>query len=179
MAEYKFNFPDECPCSECGHPQSIEVSQCPECGTTNLRLNAYEFWGEIEQKRVIDARYGGFIIGRNSKDDDIPMFNNIGDGIFNLCGLMQGGEYLLSAHATAKHHDRLNVINSEKGTIEPFLPKVTVFSSIINANFIPKNGGLWINRGQYVINRYATQKHYEELEELNALSFEEHQFTSS
>lgn len=89
---------------------------------------------------------------------------------------MQGGEYLLSAHATSKHMDRLHAINSQKGKVETFFPEVTAYSSIINANFIPKNGGLWINPGQYIINRYATKNYYKEIEKLNALSFREHQF---
>lgn len=176
MTEYKLNFPDKYPCSSCGNILSLEVPQCPECGFINIRLNAYSFFEGIEQKSIIDARYGGYIIGRVGKEDDIPMFNNIGDGIFHCCGLMQGGEYLLSAHATSKHMDRLHAINSQKGKVETFFPEVTAYSSIINANFIPKNGGLWINRGQYVINRYATKNYYKEIEKLNALSFREHQF---
>lgn len=88
-------------------------------------------------------------------------------GIYTLAGLMQGGEYILSRHATVMHGDRLVEINSEKGVVQDIEYPLTPRSSVINTSFMPLYGGLWITRPQFIVNRYATSVHFAELEDLN------------
>ncbi|TIT32296.1 MAG: hypothetical protein E5W65_25650 [Mesorhizobium sp.] len=117
----------------------------------------------------MDARHGGLIVGRDGPDDDIPMYQFIGDGIFEICGLMHGREYIVSREAALKHVSALQAINSETGTADADLPlRFSPRSAVINTNLMPPGGAIWVDPGQYIINRFATAKHLDSLEKLNA-----------
>ncbi|MCA1438519.1 MULTISPECIES: hypothetical protein [unclassified Bradyrhizobium] len=62
----------------------------------------------------MDARFGGLVLGRDGPEDDIPLLQHQGAGVFALIGVMQGGEYILSEEATKRHWTRLQEINAEK-----------------------------------------------------------------
>ncbi|WP_156447342.1 hypothetical protein [Bradyrhizobium yuanmingense] len=120
----------------------------------------------------MDARYGGLVLGREGPEDDIPLVQHQGAGVFVLVGAMQGGEYILSEEATKQHLIRLNEINSEKGTspISSYAPK----STVIDTNLMPPGGALWVaHNGQFIVNRFATAKYLDELEKMNASSIAE------
>lgn len=119
---------------------------------------------------ILFAHQGGLVIGRAGSADDIPMVVYRALGVFQYFAHMQGGEYLVSAKATARHRDRLEAINSEKGESTPIAAMaVTDKTAVLNTNLI--HGGatlLTSSDGQFVINRFATAKHLRELEQLNA-----------
>lgn len=96
------------------------------------------------------------------------MYLHVGDGVFAVVGLMQGGEYI-QQHAQ-KHGALLEEINLEKGIPGELLTAHSHASSVINTNFLPPYGGIWIHSGQFVVNRYATSRHIAALERLNAES---------
>ncbi|WP_192362811.1 hypothetical protein [Mesorhizobium mediterraneum] len=118
--------------------------------------------------RIADARYGGLVVGREEPVDDIPMYLHVGGGIFELAGLMHGGEFIVSNQATAKHSKTLEEINSEKGSAGDIPLCYSIRSSVINTNFLPPGGGIWITHGQFIVNAFATAKHLDTLERLNA-----------
>ncbi|WP_434723025.1 hypothetical protein [Mesorhizobium sp. RIZ17] len=98
------------------------------------------------------------------------MYIFLGGGIFELTGLMHGGEFIVSREATAKHLPTLETINSEKGVAaaEDVPLRYSPIASVINTNLMPAGGALWIDPGQFIINGFATAKHLETLEKLNA-----------
>lgn len=98
------------------------------------------------------------------------MYLHVGDGVFAVVGLMQGGEYILSRAASSKHGALLEEINLEKGIPGELLTAHSHASSVINTNFLPPYGGIWIHSGQFVVNRYSTSRHIAALERLNAES---------
>jgi hypothetical protein len=40
--------------------------------------------------------------------------------------------------------------------------------AVIDTNFLPEHGGIWIMSGQFIVSRFATRKHIELLDRLNA-----------
>lgn len=123
----------------------------------------------LDAGEVIPAYCGGLIVGREGPEDDIPLWVHAGQGVMHVVALMQGDEYLMSPEATAAHMDRLVELNAEKG---PYVPlrrvPLTRSSSVINTNFHSPTAGLWLRPGQFIVNRFATRKHYLELERLNS-----------
>lgn len=120
---------------------------------------------------LLDARAGGLIIGRNDDSDDIPMVFAVSVGIFQVYGNMQGGEYIINAVASTKYKERIEKINSynRNNEYKPLnLLKVTDNTSVINTNVNPKSTLLLVDSGQFIINRAATAKYYDELEEINS-----------
>lgn len=145
----------------------VAEHNCPQCGSNTYRVPFGDFYSDLEQLRVMDARYGGLVLGRDDDEDDIPMYVCRDGGIYHLVGLMQGGEYLMSRAATHRYGSTLQALNAEKGKVGSHAVSLTAMSSVINTNFMPKFGGLWIQEPQFIVNRYATMKHFEALERMN------------
>jgi hypothetical protein len=121
----------------------------------------------------MDARFGGLVLGREGTEDDIPLLQHQGSGVFAVVGAMQGGEYILSAEATKLHMSRITEINSKNGA-PPGLPCSPPQSAVIDTNLMPPHGGLWVAYGgQFIVNRFATAKYFDELEKLNVSSIVE------
>jgi len=169
MAEFRLEIGSETDCQICGTPIPLHAETCPGCLIlAPHRLTFEEFFVELEQGRMLDARLGGLVIGRPGSEDDIPMYRHVGKGIFEVVGLMQGGEFIVSKFAAEKHRARLEEINQEKGECHGNLAlKYSPVTSIINTNLLPQWGGIWISC-QFVVNRFATAKWLDELEWLNA-----------
>lgn len=169
MAEFRLDIGSETDCQTCGAAIPLSAEKCPSCSAqAPHRLTFEDFFIELEQGRMLDARPGGLVIGRPGLDDDIPMYPHFGKGIFEVVGLMQGGEFIVSKFATEQHRSRLEEINQEKGdSLVDLTLKYSPVASIINTNLLPEWGGLWISY-QFVVNRFATAKWLDELEWLNA-----------
>ncbi|WP_141343363.1 hypothetical protein [Bradyrhizobium sp. USDA 3458] len=120
----------------------------------------------------MDARFGGLVLGRDGPEDDIPLYQHQGGGIFAVVGLMQGGEYILCAEAVKFHRSRLVEIKSEKGA--PLDLSYSPRSNVIDTNLMPPHGGLWVAyEDQFIVNRFATAKYFDELERINVVSIAE------
>lgn len=171
MAEFRLEIGSGTDCQECGADIPLTSATCPACSAdAPHRLTFEEFFVELEQGRMLDARLGGLVIGRSGPDDDIPMYRHFGKGIFEVVGLMQGGEFIVSKRATDKHRDWLEAINQEKGELPAALMlEHSPVTSVINTNLLPEWGGLWISY-QFVVNRFATAKWLDELQWRNATS---------
>jgi hypothetical protein len=172
MAEIKIISAESSPCNHCGAdvPMSRE-GWCDACNNPiPQRWNSADFLRAFFKGRIIDVRAGGLVLGRNHNEDDIKMVNMPANGVFQLCGVMMGGEYILSKEATAKHMDRLNEINAFSKDSE-FTPLVSVpiteKARVFNTNGIKGRMWVYVDSGQFIVNRAATATYYQELEELN------------
>lgn len=170
MAEMQLALPDEGPCFHCDHVFPMIDHVCPNCQTPAARLNYVEFFAQVERGFIMDARFGGLVLGDPGPEDYIPMYRNVSNGIFQVVGLMHGWEYILSTAATDKHRVTLERINSETGPTPQGFDLPTKPITTINTNLMPRFCGVWISSGgQFVINSYATSRHLEVLEEINSL----------
>ncbi|NSX90363.1 hypothetical protein [Agrobacterium tumefaciens] len=168
MPTFQVNLPDESACDQCGKMLALDIVSCPDCQNSTYRMTFGEFYGDYERFRMMDARYGGLVLGRSDKEDDIPMYICRHGGVYTLVGMMQGGEYIMSRAATSKHGAILEQFNSEQGEVGEINFPLTSKSSVINTNFMPPLGGIWITEGQFIVNRYATKIHFDKLEVMNA-----------
>jgi hypothetical protein len=172
MPKYMIQGADSSPCVHCGADIPFEQEEwCESCEhPTPPRYHAASFFRAFFRGRVIDIRAGGLVIGRSHNEDDIKMVNSPAHGIFQLCGIMMGGEYILSKEATAKHMDRLLEINSfpKDSEIAPLTSiPISEKTRVFNTNGIEGRIWVFIDDGQFIVNRAATAKYYQELEELN------------
>lgn len=167
MRTVNIEIPTESPCVNCDAPLSLELHQCPHCEANAYRKPFDEFFADLERKFIMDGRFGGLVLGRDTAEDDIPMFQHLGNNVFNLAGLMQGGEYLVCREATLEHRAELEAMNSEIGDDPDRIQMPDAPITTINTHLLPKYGGLWITQDQFIVNRHATAKHLLRLEELN------------
>lgn len=166
MPDLTIPISDQSECG-CGETVASDLHICPSCGANIFRMPFGKFFSDLERGLIMDARYGGLILGRQTPDDDIPMYAPIGGGLFQLQGLMQGGEYILSRAASVMHRKKLEEINSEKGADD--LSQIQHYCrSVIDTNSMPQHGGLWIVRGQFIVNRFATRKYIADLDRFNS-----------
>ncbi|MET4477980.1 hypothetical protein [Bradyrhizobium sp. F1.13.3] len=167
MSDFNQELASSTSCAHCSAEVPLVSETCPKCSTpVPPRINFHEFFAELERRTIMDARFGGLVLGREGPEDDIPLLQHQGAGVFVLIGAMQGGEYILSEEATKRHEARLHEINAEKGS----LPKVsyTPGSTVIDTNLMPSGGALWVaHHGQFIVNRFATAKYFDELEKMN------------
>lgn len=173
MGHFTIEFADETACPYCSTivPLTQEQEECGHCGAMLFRLTAPDFFSEVQRRRVLDVRHGGLIMGKSGKEDDIPLLQSEGNGIYSLKGFMHGGEYILSSAATHRHFKRLEEINSEMGMdgYGNLDVRVSRHTCVINVDLVSDFLGLWIDpNGQFIINAFATAKHFLELEKLNS-----------
>jgi hypothetical protein len=118
---------------------------------------------------VVDGRGGGLVIGRSHADGNIFMLQESADGQFFIPSHMEGGEYILNFEAYASAKERLEQINSFKDEVEHISSIcITPKSRVLNTHSEPNDKMLWIDtRGQFIINKRATTKHFQEIEEIN------------
>ena len=150
---------------------AVNLTVCPACKEeVPPRLTTFDLLELFAAGHIIDVRAGGLVWGRHDNEDDIPMLMVVANGILQLCGVMQGGEYIVNKEATAKYRTRLEEINSYKSS-EKYVPiqslNITDTTRIFNTNGIKGELLVLLDGGQFVINRAATMKYYAELEEIN------------
>lgn len=167
MNEFKLPVAAETHCLECEKLISVDAEVCPFCQANAHRMTFGDFFYALEHGRMMDARLGGLVIGRPGPEDDIPMYKHVGGAVFALSGLMQGGEYILSQAATKRYADELATLNAETGDASGIAINVSPRTSVINTNLMPEWGGLWTGH-QFIVNRYATARHFDTLERMNA-----------
>lgn len=86
-------------------------------------------------------------------------------GEYVFCGLVSGGEYILSREATERHRDRIEEINSYKSECFEQV-RLSEQSRIINTRAEPHDKFMIIDR-QFIVNANATRAHFAELEAMN------------
>ena len=170
MAKLQFEVADSSPCFHCGTDMPFQLSECASCNQeVPPRYTAADVYFSFYEGHIIDARAGGFVLGRDDNEDDITMISAVAPGIFQVCGLMQGGEYIINKEATSKHRERIEEINSYKNSEYVCINSITITNQtrVFNTNGIKGKLVILIEAGQFIINRAATAEHYFELEDLN------------
>jgi len=131
MAEFRLEIGSETDCQTCGAAIPLSSATCPGCATQAPHLLTFEeFFIELEQGRMLDARPGGLVIGRSGLDDDIPMYRHFGKGI-EVVGLMQGGEFIVSNMQPSAWHEE---INQENGRV-PRRSHIEVFADHVENQY--------------------------------------------
>lgn len=173
MAEITIEHGDTSPCEHCGTDVPLEAVQCGSCDEDiPQRVHIGTLLVAFTTGIVIDVRRGGLVLGRHDKTDDIAMWRATGNGVLQLCGFMQGGEYIVNCVATHEHHDRLMEINAyTEEEYEPLMSiPITDTTRLFNTNGTGgpgHNSGVLVHSGQYVVNRAASKKYYSELQTIN------------
>lgn len=168
MKSFVIEIADTLPCWECDFFVPVGTHPCPNCGEMSVCLAFTDFFLMLERGEIANACMGGLVVGRDDDKDDIPMFRYMDNGLFKFVGLMQGGEFLMSTRASTKNLARLEEINAEQGAWSPMgQMALTSASAIINTNLISPTVCLWIQPGQFIVNRFATTRYLSELERMN------------
>ncbi|HED4877829.1 TPA: hypothetical protein R4K21_003662 [Stenotrophomonas maltophilia] len=115
---------------------------------------------------IIDARSGGLVKGRRHEKGHIVIVQPSSPlGVYELVGVMEGGEYLMSTGATAAHMARLVEINADRAACDSEIPEITP-GRVIDARAEPHDKLLIVYK-QFIINRESTKRHLQELIALN------------
>lgn len=116
---------------------------------------------------VVDGRAGGLIEGRLHEEGHVvmlqPSSKNLGE--FELLGLVEGGEYVMSPEASTAYMQRINEINSDTSPHPPSPNRRP--SRIIHVRAEPHDKFLIIQKGQWIVNIQATNRNFEELDLMN------------
>jgi hypothetical protein len=77
--------------------------------------------------------------------------------------------YIVNASAYLASQERINEINGFKEP-QPELNHIELspITRLLTTHAEPNDKLLWIERGQFIVNKHATANHLKELEELNA-----------
>jgi hypothetical protein len=173
MGELKLEYPDESPCFHCGKEMALKVNVCPSCNKeVPTRLTVGDLLVGFTSAWMIDVRLGGLVVGREGPETDIAMYRAVVPSIIQLSGFMQGGQFIVNAHAAIENTERLEEINSDVDSeaavlhhVE-LLPRTRVFNT--NGPGGPEtNLSVLFQGGQFVVNRFATKQHFTELQEIN------------
>lgn len=170
MSKIELEIADTSPCFFCTVDMLLNKSTCAYCGKeAPIRLTVVDFMNAFFEGHIIDIRAGGLVLGRHDNEEDIPIYSAVATGVLQLCGVMQGGEYVINKEATAKHFARIEEINDYKDSTYTPIESIAITNKtrVFNSNGIKGNMAVLLDTGQYIINRAATIKHYLELEEIN------------
>ncbi|MDM1366358.1 hypothetical protein HX017_15560 [Myroides marinus] len=130
----------------------------------------------IDNEQFIDARKGGLLLGNFHFKGGVFFVYRFPEG-FRVMGEAEGWEYFLNWEASNKYRPRIREINDynrdQYGSFKEY--NIPENISIIDArlNDFESKYILCDPRGGFaIINKFSTQKHLQELEELNRTGLE-------
>lgn len=125
-----------------------------------------EFVQDLYSRGMItEVIKGGLVLGDRHSEEGIKIMQITGDTVYCV-GEMEGGEYIINCFATEEHLDRIIQINDDNSGEVEDIPQDIVRG--IRHYHIPS--GHWVIKSalnQAIINRSATKKYLEELNEIN------------
>lgn len=113
---------------------------------------------------IVDARCGGLVLGRSHDEGNIYMIRECPGG-YEVCGHMEGGEYIIRHEACLRHEDRIISINKEKP--ERYFIDIDILRKTPILQVLPEQCLLIDYRGAFIVNKKATCYYLEELNRLN------------
>lgn len=118
--------------------------------------------------QVIDAMFGGLIIGRSHSQGNIYLVK-YENGLYITFGNMEGGEYVLSQKTYQKYKAEIIEINNDEDTDKQFLNQIPIGCKMhIDTRRMDEDNYLWFDEhGMFIINKYSTYKHFDRLQEMN------------
>ena len=137
-------------------------------GRLPLKVGSDVFGKLLYDGHIIDGRSGGLVLGRSHNEGHIYIIGIEGDGfIINSC--LEGGEYVMNQNAKAEYEKEIVQINSDTtGSETPISSlEITPFLRVFSCGSVPFDRLLWLEKGQYIINRGATKRHLKRLIELD------------
>ena len=114
---------------------------------------------------VTEVVKGGLILGRRHSEGGIKMMQIVNGEVYRI-GEMEGGEYLINCFATKNYVGRLEEINNYYCDADSDIPE----EEIKNCRHYIIPPGHWIivsAQPFMIVNRAATKKHLNELDEIN------------
>lgn len=132
--------------------------------TESLVITVEAMVGLIMNGMIVDGRAGGLVFGRRHSQGDVHMMQYT-DGVFGCYACLEGGEYIVNKSASEAFTDRLVEINEDKSAAVDGL-QISAFRNLVTMAE-PHDKFLFIDAGQFVINRESTTKHIKELELIN------------
>lgn len=128
----------------------------------------------MHQEVIVDGGKGGLVLGPRHGQGYIYLILEINPGIWKVVGNMEGGEFLLNNPTILRYGSRLNEINSWTGDYNEISEtQIASLKYVIDA----RSDGTIIalsSRLQQIINRQATSRFLEELDEMNYQSLVGH-----
>ena len=118
---------------------------------------------------LVDGRRGGLVVGPSHEEGFIYLVYEDPATGYGVAGTMEGGEYLLCSAAYHIFHRRIDQINSWEQATSP-LEKITISrgTRVLNTYGPYCDGAILIDaKGQFVVNKFATSRFFEEIEGFN------------
>jgi hypothetical protein len=158
-----------------GIPNAVPVRVVPGQQFPTIELGSKELRDLIVDGMILNAKYGGLVLGNMHSHGGIQIIRQSTLEHVQVIAEMEGWEYILNPFATEKYAKRLTEINAEfASTRNVFSPyRIGVEISMLDAK--PRNiQGKEVSKilligdeSQFIINKFSTSKHLEELNELN------------
>jgi hypothetical protein len=117
---------------------------------------------------IVDGRGGGLLLGRSHAGGNIYTLRQLRDGSFDCPCHVEGGEYIINRAAYLAFEKRIHEINEfNDGHDLTSCICISPKSRILNTHSEPYDKFLFLEEGQYIVNKNATAKYFDELEEIN------------
>jgi hypothetical protein len=139
--------------------------------------NVFEFSLE-EFKMMVDINIvfngieGGLVLGNSHRKGGIHMIRQTSENTFAYVGEMEGWEYLTHYITTAKNKDDFEIINNKTKPISKYIKtnfKIPEKCKIIDTTKCEIAFILVSSYSQFIVNRFATKKHINEIIELDKI----------
>jgi hypothetical protein len=133
-------------------------------------LTKEEFIGLLIEGYAIDARLGGYVVGRSHEEGGIKCFIETDQG-FELIAEIEGGEYIINGGGASEFENELASLNalydadSSQEIPLPISEHTTVYNTKATQEKL-----LWVSGGGFIMNKYATHKYFQIIEKINFVS---------
>lgn len=116
--------------------------------------------------KLVDARYGGLVLGRRHSDGGVKMLKPLSGNTFGLCE-MEGGEFLTCSSFVSHHLDYLQQANSyfdeNEGLSDDYDGHLFNIIRPLSSPYLL----ILSDSDQFIINRSATKKYLHDLDRIN------------
>jgi hypothetical protein len=91
------------------------------------------------------------------------------ENAFVVAGVMEGNQYILNRRSSIKYKDHLLEINQYVNSVKQDIKSIIVspICRLFNTYDLVENKIVLVEEGQFIVNKMATTKYFDELEKLN------------
>lgn len=120
----------------------------------------------LKDNLIIDAQNGGLVLGPFHTEGGIQVIQNTPVG-YRITAEMEGYEYLINANSTDFYFEELTTLNANTKPELTHFPDYSVPKHITTIKTTGNEVLLASPFSQFVINKKATEKHLDRLEDIN------------